>query len=52
MAMWGVKSRGRKGKKAALVGKNTRKGRKVAVELLDVEMSDTDAQTQEPIKGC
>lgn len=42
-----VKSRGRKGKKAATAKKSTRKGRKVAVELPDVEMGDTDVQTQE-----
>lgn len=42
-----VKSKGRKGKKAAPTKKGTRKGQKVTVELSDVEMSDTDVQTQE-----
>lgn len=42
-----VKSRGRKGKKATLLKNNTRKGRKVGAELLDVGMNDTDVQTQE-----
>lgn len=42
-----VKSKVRRGKKVVQAKKGTRGGRKVVAELPDVEMSDTDVQTQE-----